>query len=172
MLFSFHSFVNAIDFHKRSMKFLQGLIILSLLASCTSSKKEQSLFDLVEDSGIEFNNVVKDGEIENSFYFRNFYNGGGVALGDINNDGLSDVVLTSNMGENRIYVNKGDFKFDDITTTSGFRQDSMWSTGVVMADINADGFLDIYVCNLKTRIKKRKPYLHTAFIIKLGAIPS
>src|SRR5690349_3354143 len=118
------------------MKFLQVILIFTLLTSCTSSKKEELLFNLVEDSGIEFNNVVKDGEIENSFYFRNFYNGGGVALGDINNDGLPDVVLTSNMGENKIYVNNGDFKFDDITSTSGFRQDSMWSTGAVMVDIN------------------------------------
>src|SRR5688572_30714891 len=100
MLFSFHSFVNAIDFHNRPMKFTPAFLIFILLASCTSSKKEKLLFDLVEDSGIEFNNNVKDGEIENSFYFRNFYNGGGVALGDINNDGLADVVLTSNMGEN------------------------------------------------------------------------
>ncbi|MGZ8537259.1 MAG: CRTAC1 family protein, partial [Flavisolibacter sp.] len=145
------------------MKFLSVILILSFLASCTSSKKEKLLFDLVEDSGIDFNNVVKDGEIENSFYFRNFYNGGGVALGDINNDGLSDVVLTSNMGENKIYVNKGDFKFDDITSTSGFRQDSMWSTGVVMVDINADGWLDIYICNsahMKDGNRRNKLYIN------------
>ena len=145
------------------MKFLQIILIFTLFASCSSSKKEKLLFDLVEDSGIEFNNIVKDGEIENSFYFRNFYNGGGVALGDINNDGLADVVLTSNMGENKIYVNKGDFKFDDITAGSGFRQDSMWSTGVVMADINADGWLDIYICNsghMKDGNRRNKLYIN------------
>lgn len=144
------------------MKFLLAIFILLLLNSCKSSKNKL-LFDLVEDSGIEFNNVVKDGEIENSFYFRNFYNGGGVALGDINNDGLSDVVLTSNMGENKIYLNKGDFKFDDITSSSGFRQDSMWSTGVVMADINADGWLDIYICNsghMKDGNRRNKLYIN------------
>jgi enediyne biosynthesis protein E4 len=161
MLFSFHSFVNSTVF-KQPMKFLPLILVLMFFFSCKSSK-EKLLFDLVEDSGIEFNNVVKDGEIENSFYFRNFYNGGGVALGDINNDGLSDVVLTSNMGENKIYLNKGDFKFDDITATSGFRQDSMWSTGVVMADINADGWLDIYICNsahMKDGNRRNKLYIN------------
>src|SRR5688572_14874696 len=87
-------------------------LLLFITASCKSEKKNNPLFTLVKDSGIEFQNTVTDTKTDNSFYFRNFYNGGGVALGDINNDGLSDVVLTSNMGENKIYLNKGDFKFD------------------------------------------------------------
>ena len=101
----------------------------------------------MDNCGINFQNTVIDNKLENSFYFRNFYNGGGVGIGDINNDGLSDVILTSNMGENKLYLNKGNFKFEDITGKSGMKQDSMWSTGVVMADINSDGWLDIYVCN-------------------------
>lgn len=101
----------------------------------------------MENTGINFTNTVKDGEINNSFLFRNFYNGGGVGIGDINNDGLADVLLTSNMGENKLYLNKGDFKFDDITLKSGMKQDSMWSTGIVMVDINNDGWLDMYICN-------------------------
>ena len=99
------------------------------------------------NTGIDFNNEVHDQEINNSFLFRNFYNGGGVAIGDINNDGLPDILLTSNMGENKLYLNKGDFKFEDITPNSGFKQDSMWSTGVVFVDINHDGWLDIFICN-------------------------
>src|SRR5687768_1305197 len=74
-------------------------LLFFIAASCKSEKKESPFFTLVKDSGIEFQNTVTDTKTDNSFYFRNFYNGGGVALGDINNDGFPDVVLTSNMGE-------------------------------------------------------------------------
>ncbi len=125
---------------------LFAFLFFVLLFSC-KQKTEQTLFDLVENTGINFRNDVTDGKLENSFLFRNFYNGGGVALGDINNDGLPDVFFTSNMGENKLYLNKGNFQFEDITSKGGFKQDSMWSTGVVFVDINNDGWLDIYVCN-------------------------
>src|SRR5215210_1615160 len=128
------------------MNFLFKFSLLIFLFSC-NKKSEQSLFQLMDNTGINFRNNVVDGKLENSFLFRNFYNGGGVATGDINNDGLADVFLTSNMGENELYINKGNFKFENITAKAGFRQDSMWSTGVTMADINNDGWLDIYVCN-------------------------
>ena len=120
-----------------------------LLLSCHQETKNETLFQLMDSdsTGIHFQNTVVDNKKENSFQFRNFYNGGGVALGDINNDGLPDVVLTSNLGENKIYLNKGNFKFDDITATSGFKQNGQWSTGVTFVDINADGWLDIYICN-------------------------
>ena len=121
--------------------------IFSLFLFSCKQKKETTLFELVQDSGIQFSNNVEDGKKENSFLFRNFYNGGGVAIGDINNDGLPDIFFTSNMAENKLYLNKGDFKFEDITTKAGFRQDSMWSTGVTFVDINNDGWLDVYVCN-------------------------
>ena len=115
--------------------------------SCKTKSGGNTLFNLVDNAGIDFVNSVTDSKIENSFLFRNFYNGGGVAIGDINNDGLCDVLLSSNMGDNKLYLNKGDFKFEDISEKAGLRQDSMWSTGVVMADVNGDGWLDIYVCN-------------------------
>jgi len=118
-----------------------------LFCSCSHSRNDHPLFELQEHTGINFTNEVKDGKRDNSFLFRNFYNGGGVAIGDINNDGLADVFLTSNMGSNKLYINKGNFKFEDITDKAGFRQDSMWSTGVVFVDIDNDGWLDIYVCN-------------------------
>ncbi len=120
---------------------------LILCFSCNNIQQERPLFELMKNTGINFQNTVKDSKTDNSFLFRNFYNGGGVAIGDINNDGLADVFFTSNMGENKLYLNKGNFKFDDITGKAGFKQDSMWSTGVVMVDINNDGWLDIYVCN-------------------------
>ncbi len=125
--------------------FLVPVFLLSV--SCKQKKESQPLFELVENSGVDFNNKVVDGRLENSFLFRNFYNGGGVAVGDLNNDGLPDIFFTSNMGDNKIYLNKGNFKFEDITKHSGIVQDSMWSTGVVFVDINHDGWLDIYVCN-------------------------
>lgn len=128
------------------MKQTVALFLLFFVISC-KQKMDQPLFQLMDHTGIDFDNKVVDGKLDNSFLFRNFYNGGGVAAGDLNNDGLADIVFTSNMGENKIYMNKGNFKFEDVTAKSGFRQDSMWSTGVVFADINNDGWLDIFICN-------------------------
>ena len=130
--------------------------------SCKSSN-DKPLFQLVDNTGIDFNNKVVDGQLENSFYFRNYYNGGGVAIGDINNDGLPDVMMTSNMENNKLYLNKGDFKFEDISDRAGLKQDSMWSTGVMMVDINNDGWLDIYVCNsghMKNGNRRNKLYIN------------
>ncbi len=137
------------------------LLTMVLLVSC--KEKQQTLFTKIEKSGIDFKNVVADNKNENSFLFRNFYNGGGVALADINNDSLVDVLLTSNMGENKLYLNKGNFKFEDITARSGMHQDSMWSTGAVMVDINNDGWMDVYVCNsghMKNGNRRNKLYIN------------
>jgi enediyne biosynthesis protein E4 len=120
--------------------------LLPCIGRCKDSA-EKPLFELQEKTGIDFNNKVIDQKLENSFFYRNYYNGGGAALGDINNDGLCDVLLTSNMDENKLYLNKGSFVFEDITTRSGMKQDSMWSAGAVLADVDGDGWLDIYVCN-------------------------
>src|SRR6478672_1584566 len=135
-----------------------------LLPSCSEKKKtEAPLFELMENTGINFTNEVVDGKLENSFLFRNFYNGGGVAIGDINNDGLPDVFLTSNQGANKLYLNKGNFKFEDVSDRAGIIKDDKWNTGVVFADINGDGWLDIYVCSsgrMRTGNRKNKLYIN------------
>jgi len=138
------------------------IVSVLLFFSC-KSKPEHTLFELVNDSGINFVNEVNDGKKENSFLFRNFYNGGGVAIGDINNDGLPDVFLTSNAGNNKLYLNKGNLKFDDISKSAGIIEDDKWNTGVVFADVNGDGWLDIYVCSsghMQTGNRKNKLYIN------------
>lgn len=142
--------------------FIIVFFVVLLFISC-HQPVESKLFEVVESTGINFNNKVIDQKYENSFFYRNYYNGGGVAVADINNDGLCDVLLTSNMGENKLYLNKGNFKFEDITEKSGMKQDSMWSSGVTFADINGDGWLDIYVCNaghMKNGNRRNKLYIN------------
>jgi len=115
-----------------------------LLHSCDNEKIGFTL--LGEDTGIKFENNLSFSEALNPYTYRNFYNGGGVAIGDINNDGLDDIYLTGNMVENKLYINKGDFNFEDITLNAGVSCADVWSTGATFVDINADGFLDLYVC--------------------------
>ena len=133
------------------------LATLSLLISCQKETEQaasvetapSALFSLMPpaSTGINFTNTVENQKNFNIFKYRNFYNGGGVAIGDINNDSLPDVYLIANMGPNRLYLNKGNFTFQDITDNAGVAGNKPWSTGVTMVDINQDGFLDIYVCN-------------------------
>ncbi len=111
--------------------------------------KTETLFTLLkpEETGVTFINKVANQKNFNIFKYRNFYNGGGVAIGDINNDGLQDVYFTGNMEPNRLYLNKGNMQFEDISESAGVLGNKPWSTGVVMVDINHDGLLDIYVSN-------------------------
>jgi len=126
-------------------------IFILLFANCSKENAENkdALFSKLDASttGINFKNEVKNGADMNVFKYRNFYNGGGVAIADINNDGLSDIYFTSNLGANKLYLNKGNFQFEDISKKAGVEGSKAWSTGVVMVDINGDGLLDIYVCN-------------------------
>ncbi|MEM7105133.1 MAG: VCBS repeat-containing protein [Bacteroidota bacterium] len=131
------------------MRIVFILFALFLLSGCTSEPTGDKLFRLVPSnhSGITFSNEIENTEDFNIFSYRNFYNGGGVSTGDINNDGLADIFFTSNMGQNKLYLNKGNLEFEDITEKAGVGGTKAWSTGVVMIDINHDGWLDIYVCN-------------------------
>ncbi|WP_222845714.1 VCBS repeat-containing protein [Flavilitoribacter nigricans] len=123
-----------------------------LLSSCGTKSPEgnpDTLFTLMgaKTTGIDFENTITYDKDFNIYTYRNFYNGGGVAIGDINNDSLPDIYFTSNQGANQLYLNKGDFRFENITDRAGVAGTHAWSTGVVMVDINGDGLLDIYVSN-------------------------
>ena len=126
------------------------MIMCFFLTACAPQKqKETRLFEQLhtDSTGIDFENRLTYDDKFNIFTYRNFYNGGGVATGDINGDGLPDIFFTANMLPNRLYLNKGGFKFEDISAKAGITKKGKWSTGVSMADVNGDGLLDIYVCN-------------------------
>ncbi len=132
----------------KTMVCLAYTIIFS--AGCKHTpKKDNKLFELLgsDRTNIDFNNKLTYDNQFNIFTYRNFYTGGGVAVGDINNDGLPDIFFTGNQVANRLYLNKGNFQFEDITEKAGIQKKGKWSTGVCMADVNGDGLLDIYVCN-------------------------
>ena len=118
--------------------------LATLIFSCQSGKKQFSLLTS-KDTGIDFENKVHDSKQSSILDYLNYYNGGGVAVGDVNNDSLPDIFFVGNLVKNALYLNKGNFKFEDITAQAGVAGNSDWNTGAVMVDINGDGWLDIYV---------------------------
>jgi len=132
---------------KRITILLFCFCLLLLWFSCkTEQTKPKPLFSLLkaEDSGIAFANILTENDSLNYFTYGYIYMGGGISAGDINNDGLTDLYFTGNMVPNKLYLNKGNMKFQDISESAGVAGDNRWYTGVTMADVNHDGFLDIY----------------------------
>jgi hypothetical protein len=129
-------------------QWLEALLVPLLLTAC--SRSAPPLFESLAPAHthIDFVNHIADTDSLGILDYLYFYNGGGVAIGDINNDGLPDICFTSNREGNRLYLNKGDCRFEDVTAKAGIAGQADWTTGVTMADVNADGWLDIYVCTV------------------------
>ncbi len=127
------------------------LLIIFLLLGSIPAFCQQTLFNLLssKETNVKFSNDINESEELNVLSYEYFYNGGGVAVGDINNDGLPDILFTGNMGENKLYLNLGHLKFKDITNEANPAlkgRSGGWKTGVTMADVNGDGLIDIYIC--------------------------
>src|ERR1700712_1459472 len=123
------------------------VFIISFPIGSTAQTAETPLFKLLAPSqtGISFNNRITESDSLNILNQANIYNGGGVGIGDFNNDGLMDVYFSGNMVGNKLYLNKGALKFEDVTAVSGAGGEGRWCTGVSVVDINNDGWMDIYV---------------------------
>ncbi|MBD0353546.1 MAG: VCBS repeat-containing protein, partial [Flavisolibacter sp.] len=134
-------------FHNAHLR-LSFLFLLLLIVSVSRSQKTPTLFRLLPSTqtGVAFKNTITENDKLNILNEAYIYNGGGVGIGDFNNDGLPDIYFAGNMVSNKLYLNKGSLKFQDITATAGVSGEGKWCTGVSVVDINADGWLDIYVC--------------------------
>ena len=122
-------------------------LIVSLVFVQNIQAQTTKLFDLLPASTtqVDFVNALNDSQTANILIYANFYGGGGVGVIDINNDGLEDLFFVGNLVPNQLYLNKGNFKFEKITEEAGIDFDGGWSTGVTIADVNNDGFQDIYI---------------------------
>ena len=133
---------------KKRVSLVIGLVsVVALFHQCTKPAKDTLFVEMPSDeTGITFNNEVVQSEDNHILNYSYFFNGGGVAVGDFNNDGLVDIYFSANQKSNKLYINKGNLKFEDITDKAGVGATEGWKTGVSLTDINQDGWLDIYVC--------------------------
>ncbi|NBA88767.1 RNA-binding protein [Emticicia sp. CRIBPO] len=162
---------------KLPLYLFSGLFVFLILtmSGCKTADKgtessdasdEPAVFTLLgaDKTKIDFQNIINEGLNTNVLMYEYFYNGGGVAVGDVNNDGLEDIYFTSNMQSNRLYLNKGNMTFEDVTAAAGVSgREGPWKTGVTMADVNGDGLLDIYVCysgNLSPEKRKNQLFIN------------
>src|SRR5258708_2275015 len=144
------------------MRFCSYGVFLPMAVLSGCKQKEQTVITKVtsEETSVDFNNINVENEQINIFTYEYLYNGAGVAVGDINKDGLPDIYFSSNNLENKLYLNKGNFEFEDITQHAGAGCKPGWKTGVSMVDINADGWLDLYVCrSADSNPQNRKHFL-------------
>lgn len=125
---------------------LKSLVSVLLVVSCTQNEGELFKKRNANETGITFENSLTPSKDLSILDYLYYYNGGGVAVGDINDDGLPDIYFSGNQVKNKLYLNKGNLRFEDITEKAGVEGNSSWNTGAVMGDINGDGLLDIYVC--------------------------
>ena len=141
------------DLHVRVLRCAQDdiqlvlAVLLIAVTACQPAKREPALFEQLPPSttGVTFENRLADDSTFNILNYLYYYNGAGVAAGDVNGDGLPDLYFTSNRGRNRLYLNRGSYKFEDVTEKAGVGGVGGWATGVTMADVNGDGRLDLYV---------------------------
>lgn len=148
----FRGLRKSMNYLKNRVSFTKILVMISIMMiSCKSShtnSDQRPLFSLLDENQthIGFINKLEYTEEYNTYTYRNFYNGAGVGIGDFNNDGLPDIYFCGNLVGNKLYLNKGNFVFEDVTQRAGVACIGSWSTGVSIADVNGDGWLDIYVC--------------------------
>ncbi len=159
---------------RSSNRLVTGFFLLNVILLIASCNHKKTLFQEISsaNSGIHFNNQIVENDSINPLDLTNIYNGGGVGIGDFNRDGLPDIYFTGNTVSNKLYLNKGDFKFEDITTTAGVEGEGKWCRGVSVVDINNDGWPDIYVCaTIRNNPEQRRNLLYINQGLDKNGIP-